>query len=254
MALDLLGEGFDLHGGGIDLAFPHHENERAQAVGVGRAFACHWVHNGLVEVAGEKMSKSLGNFTSLTDLLERFDPRSFRLLVLQSHYRSPMEVTESTVGQAERAVERLDDMARRFVLGETPTDDTVEQSLRRGADREAVESFVARMDDDLDTPSAMAGVFDLAHRAHQAADAGNDEEGRRLAATAAVLCGALGLSLRVVSDGVDDVSAELVAERDAARAAGDWDRADAIRRTLEDNGWIVEDTPGGTRLHRRSGP
>jgi cysteinyl-tRNA synthetase len=93
MALDLLGEGFDLHGGGIDLAFPHHENERAQAVALGRDFAHHWTHSGLVVApGGEKMSKSLGNFTSLTDLLSRTDPRAYRLLVLRSHYRAPMEV------------------------------------------------------------------------------------------------------------------------------------------------------------------
>src|SRR5205814_9759644 len=93
MALDLLGEGFDLHGGGEDLAFPHHENERAQAVALGKDFARRWMHNGWVEVEGTKMSKSLGNFTSLTDLLAQTDSRAYRLLVLRSHYRSPIEVT-----------------------------------------------------------------------------------------------------------------------------------------------------------------
>ena len=97
MSLDLLGDGFDLHGGGMDLAFPHHENERAQAVAVGRPFARRWVHNGFVEVGGEKMSKSLGNFTNLLDLIDEHDPRAYRLLVLQAHYRSPVEVTPGTV-------------------------------------------------------------------------------------------------------------------------------------------------------------
>ena len=101
MSLDLLGDGFDLHGGGRDLAFPHHENERAQAVAEGRPFARHWVHNGWVEVDGTKMSKSLGNFTSLTDLLARSDGRAYRLLVLRAHYRSPIEVTAGTVADAE---------------------------------------------------------------------------------------------------------------------------------------------------------
>ena len=114
MSLDLLGDGFDLHGGGQDLAFPHHENERAQAVADGRPFARHWVHNGWVEVAGKKMSKSLGNFTSLTHLLARSDGRAYRLLVLRSHYRSPIEVTADTVADAEKALERLDGLARRF--------------------------------------------------------------------------------------------------------------------------------------------
>ena len=252
MALDLLGDDFDLHGGGIDLAFPHHENERAQAVGVDRAFARHWVHNGFVLVGEEKMSKSLGNFTSLTDLLARADARAFRLLVLRSHYRKPIEVTQATVGDATQAVDRLDELARRFELDPVPPDLTADVAIERGADRDAVESFLARMDDDLDTPGALAGIFELVRRANHAADAGDADEGRRLAVTVAVLCSALGLRLRSAAVDLDDATARLVAERDAARARGDWDRADAIRAALEDRGWVVEDTPDGTRLHRRS--
>src|SRR5262245_45410567 len=124
MSLELLGEGFDLHGGGQDLAFPHHENERAQAVALGQTFARHWVHNGFVEVGGEKMSKSLGNFTNLLDLLEEHDARAYRLLVLRSHYRAPIEVSKETVADAEAALERLDSFARRFAgsagAGATP--------------------------------------------------------------------------------------------------------------------------------------
>ncbi len=118
MSLDLLGEGFDLHGGGQDLAFPHHENERAQAVADGKAFARHWVHNGWVVVEGTKMSKSLGNFTSLPDLLSQHDARAYRLLVLRAHYRSPIEVTPDTVADAEKGLARLDSLARRFSVGD----------------------------------------------------------------------------------------------------------------------------------------
>ena len=118
MSLDLLGEGFDLHGGGIDLIFPHHENERAQAVADGRRVRPYWVHNGWVTVDGTKMSKSLGNFTTLTEFLERHDARAYRLLVLRARYRSPMEVTPETVADAEKALERLDTLARRFSVGE----------------------------------------------------------------------------------------------------------------------------------------
>jgi cysteinyl-tRNA synthetase len=250
---DLLGEGFDLHGGGMDLAFPHHENERAQAVGLGRAFARHWVHNGFVEVEGEKMSKSLGNFTSLTDLLARADARAYRLLVLQSHYRSPMEITPVTVEQASQALARLDDLARRFALDDTPTDITAETGARLGADPGAVESFVEKMDDDLDTPAAMSTVFELVRRAHAAGDGGRHDEGRRLAVTASVLCGALGLVLGPATVDLDTATAARVAERDAARGRGDWERADSIRRSLETDGWVVEDGPDGTRLHRRPG-
>jgi cysteinyl-tRNA synthetase len=250
MSLDLLGEDFDIHGGGLDLAFPHHENERAQAVGLDRRFARHWVHNGWVMVGAEKMSKSLANFTSLTDLLERADARAYRLLVLRAHYRSPIEVTPSTIEQAEQGLARLDDMARRFDLATPEGAATAAAATEEGADAGAVAAFIEHMDDDLDTPGALGGIFDLARRAHSAADDGEPEEGRRLAVTAAVLCNALGLPL-VGSEGeLDAEVAALVSERDGARNAGDYPRADAIRAELEARGWVVEDGAGGTRLHR----
>ncbi|HEY5244972.1 MAG TPA: cysteine--tRNA ligase, partial [Acidimicrobiales bacterium] len=174
MSLDLLGDDFDLHGGGQDLAFPHHENERAQAVAEGRPFARHWVHNGWVMVGGEKMSKSLGNFTSLTDLLARSDARAYRLLVLRSHYRSPIEVTAETIADAEKGLARLDALARRFSLADPlPVADPVVagEGPAAGADAAEVERFDERMDDDLDTPGALAGIFDLVSRANAAADA-----------------------------------------------------------------------------------
>jgi cysteinyl-tRNA synthetase len=253
MSLDLLGEDFDLHGGGLDLAFPHHENERAQAVGLGRAFARHWVHNGWVMVEGEKMSKSLGNFTSLTDLLERADARAYRLLVLRAHYRSPIEVTPSTVDQAEKSLERLDALARRFDLPPLAPGLGAADAVEVGADADAVASFVEHMDDDLDTPGALAEIFDLARRAHSALDEGDRDEGRRLALTVAVLCGALGLTLGESEPGLDDETAALVADRDRARGAGDYEQADRDRRELEARGWVVEDGPEGTRLRRRPG-
>jgi cysteinyl-tRNA synthetase len=255
MSLDLLGEDFDLHGGGIDLAFPHHENERAQAVGLGRAFARHWVHNGHVMVEGEKMSKSLGNYTSLIDLLDQADPRSYRLLVLRAHYRSPIEVTRSTIDQAEKALARLDDLARRFDLSipsEAEVTTVGAAGVDASADPDALASFIEHMDDDLDTPGALAQIFDLARRAHSVADAGDPDEGRRLAATVALLCGALGLPLTGLGPGLDPETAALVAQRDRARSDGHYDEADVLRQTLEAQGWVVEDGPEGTRLYRRS--
>ena len=181
MSLDLLGDGFDLHGGGQDLAFPHHENERAQAVADGRDFARHWVHNGWVEVEGTKMSKSLGNFTSLTDMLERSDGRAYRLLVFRAHYRSPIEVTTQTVADAEKGLDRLDALARRFgipdLLAASGRGYVVEASDAGDADPAALASFRTRMDDDLDTPGALAGVFELVTAAHSVADAGDADEG-----------------------------------------------------------------------------
>ncbi|MEM7326024.1 MAG: cysteine--tRNA ligase, partial [Actinomycetota bacterium] len=130
MSLDILGEGFDLHTGGLDLVFPHHENERAQAVALGRDFARHWMHHGFVELGGEKMSKSLGNVKNLLDLTEQYDPRSYRLLLLQSHYRSPIEVTDETMTAAGAALDRLDAFARRTAdLGGSPDRAVLDQFI-----------------------------------------------------------------------------------------------------------------------------
>ena len=261
MSLDLLGDGFELHGGGQDLIFPHHENERAQAVAEGREFARHWMHNGWVTMEGEKMSKSLGNFTSLSDLLARSDARAYRLLVLRSHYRSPIEVTPDTVADAEAGLARLDELARRFDLADPlasgPVVDPRLDGGNGGAggdglDSVAVTRFRERMDDDLDTPGALAGVFDLVRRANAAADAGDMVGAGRAATTAGLLCAALGLALRGGSgDEVDPATAELVRLRDQARAERDWVRADALRTELEEKGWVVEDGPDGTRIRRQ---
>jgi cysteinyl-tRNA synthetase len=262
MSLDLLGDGFDLHGGAIDLIVPHHENERAQAVATGRAFARHWVHNGWVTADGEKMSKSLGNFTSLDDLLARSDPRAYRLLVLRSHYRSPIEVTPETVKDAEAGLARLDELARRFDLGDLlAAGPVVDRGAGEGTDGEveggaieagAVARFRSRMDDDLDTPGAVAAVFDLVRRANGAADAGDAPGAVRSARTAGLLCAALGLPLIGRSEvEIDEESADRVRRRDQARDVGDWAEADSLRSDLEGSGWVVEDSPEGTRLRRR---
>jgi cysteinyl-tRNA synthetase len=255
MSLDLLGDGFDIHGGGVDLIFPHHENERAQAVAEGREFSHYWVHNGWVTVDGTKMSKSLGNSTTLPEFLAAHDPRSYRLLVLRARYRTPFEVTPDTVVDAEKALERLDTLARRFSVGEmlirTEGGYVVEGiAPATGLDAAAVAAFRGHMDDDLDTPGALAGVFDLVTAAHSSADAGDTERGQLLAHTAAVLAAALGLSLRGEAETVDDQSAALVSARDEARAARDFARADALREELTAMGWTVEDTPSGTAIRR----
>jgi cysteinyl-tRNA synthetase len=238
MSLDLLGDGFDLHGGGIDLAFPHHENERAQAVADGHRFARRWVHNWMVVVdGGVKMSKSLGNTMSLPEMLDRYDPRAYRLLVLQSHYRSPMTVSEATLVAASRTLEGLDGFAREFAGA-------------RGSksDPEIVGRFVARMDDDLDAPNAVAGIFTAMREARAAT-------GERAQALAAAVLDiwevALGLRL---DDGMGEIPPGAQAKaalRDEARAARDWVRADELRSELTAEGYVVEDTPGGTTLRRK---
>jgi cysteinyl-tRNA synthetase len=240
MSLDLLGEGFDIHGGGIDLAFPHHENERAQAVADGKAFARRWVHNGHVQVGGEKMSKSLGNFRTLTEMLEVVDPRAYRLVVLQSHYRAPVEVTGGTVEAASNTLAGLDAFARRVA------------DLPAGpADARALDRFRAAMDDDLDTPRAVAELMSLVKAANSALDAGDPAAAAPLAAAVGEMANAVGLNL---VGGTGEIPAEvtdLLARREEARARRDFAAADDIRDRLDALGWVVEDTPEGPRVHRK---
>jgi cysteinyl-tRNA synthetase len=248
MSLALLGDGFDLHGGGLDLKFPHHENERAQSVALGRPFARHWAHNGWVMVEGEKMSKSLGNFTSLTDLLARSDGRAYRLLVLRSHYRAPIEVTTETIADAERGLSRLDGLARRMGLETTST--PVVLSDATGLDGAAVARFTELMDDDLQTPQALGLVFELISDANSALDAGDANRASVLGGTVVALAGAMGLAVSGAAAVIDEETLILARERDEARAAKDFARSDAIRDQLQAAGWIVEDTADGTALHR----
>jgi cysteinyl-tRNA synthetase len=241
MSLDLLGEGFDLHGGGLDLQFPHHENERAQAVALGREFSRRWMHNGmLVDAQGHKMSKSVGNVISLPELLKRWDPRVYRLLVLQSHYRSPLRVGEESFEGAQETLKRLDSFARRA------------RAVGAGVAAEpgVVARFRTRMDSDVDTAGALAVLFDALRDANAALDRGDPERASPLAAAVLDLSAALGLRARTEEEKVDAAAQELVRRRDEARRARDFAAADALRDQLVALGWVVEDGPEGTRVHR----
>ncbi len=238
MSLDLLGEGFDLHCGGQDLKFPHHENERAQAVALGRTFANHWMHHGfVVDGEGEKMSKSLGNVANLLDLMEHYDPRAYRMLLLQSHYRGPVAVGQDNIDASVKALAGLDAFAAR-----TSSLATAEP------DAEVLARFRERMDDDLDTPGANAIMFDTVRRANAALDAGGAEAGALVAAVHQ-MCTAFGLVLNTGGD-VPAEAAAKAAALDAARAAKDFATADALRADLQADGWTVETTKAGTTLRR----
>ena len=238
MSLELLGEGFDLHCGGADLRFPHHENERAQAVALGKEFAAHWMHNGfVVDAEGEKMSKSLGNVANLLDLVEKYDPRAYRMLLLQTHYRSPVRVGQDNIDAAVKALAGIDGFfARVDTNGATP-------------DEAVLGNFRTAMDNDLDTPAATALMFDTLRRANAAVDAGNIDEAAALASAVREMCAAFGLGINDVAD-VDDEILAKAAALDAARAAKDFAAADALRGELQSAGYVVETTKDGTRVRR----
>jgi len=239
MSLDLLGEGFDLHCGGMDLKFPHHENERAQAVALGKTFAKHWMHNGfVVDTEGEKMSKSLGNVANLLDLVEHYDPRAYRLVLLQTHYRGPVRISQDNIDASVNALAGLDSFAAR----------TVSVSSGSAPDGDVMVKFRDFMDNDLDTPSAVALLFETVRAANTALDA-DDSRAAQLSAAVHEICQAFGLELKQAVAVPQDIATKAAA-LDAARSAKDFATADVLRGELMAAGWIVETNKAGTTVRR----
>ena len=240
MSLQLLGEGFDLHCGGADLRFPHHENERAQAVALGKTFANHWMHNGfVVDTEGEKMSKSLGNVTNLLDLVEHYDPRAYRMLLLQTHYRSPVRVGQDNIDASVKAVGSIDGFFARMA----------EVSNNATADEATLQAFRTAMNNDLDTPGATALMFDTIRKANAALDVKDDALAGALAGAVKEMCVAFGLQVNAFAEVSTDI-AEKAVQLDAARAARDFATADALRNELQAAGYVVETTKEGTKVRR----
>jgi cysteinyl-tRNA synthetase len=244
MSLEILGEGFDLHGGGDDLVFPHHENEIAQAEGAGYEFARYWAHSAMVTVGGEKMSKSVGNFTNLAEALDAHGPRALRLLALQTHYRRAMEMNDTQLGAAASAVRGLDNLVRRADA----------EGITGGTARE-VPAFSEAMDDDFGTPEALATIFSLAKEANAAIDAGDHGAAADLIASVRDLTAVLGIDIGIERAATSDEASwidERIEARNAARERKDWSGADAIRDELHAAGIELEDTSNGT-IWRRAG-
>ncbi len=273
MSLKYLGNGFDIHGGGDDLIFPHHENEIAQSeCYTGSApFVRYWVHNGMIRINDEKMSKSLGNFVTAGQLLERFPPQAIRLFMLETHYRNPLNFTWEAVEEAERGWRRLENaLAAAEHLLSLPPDEGAGagtpggEALAEEAAR-AERRFAEAMDDDFNTALALAALFDLARainaacclpdfRPSDSARAGLEAARRTLSA----LLGVLGFRRDAAAGGDGRLVRgliELVIElRQEARQQRDYERADRIRARLAELGVTLEDTPQGTRYRLASTP
>ena len=247
MALKYLGAAFDIHGGGIDLRFPHHENEQAQSRAAGYRFASYWVHNAWITTAGEKMSKSLGNSLSIPAVIQRVRPIDLRFYLVAAHYRSHVEFSFEALDEAASAFQRIENFLTRAreVLGDVPV----------GSWRA---EFEEAMDDDLGTPAAVAAIHDLVREGNKMLAVGASEDLRAAAGSVRAMLGVLGVdpmdqlwaarsSAREqrLSTAVDALVSSLLERRARARAEKDFAAADAIRDQLNEAGIVIEDTPHG---------
>jgi cysteinyl-tRNA synthetase len=245
MSIKFLGEQIDIHGGGQDLIFPHHENEIAQSecfTGK-KPFVKYWMHNGLLQMGAEKMSKSIGNLITIRDALQKYSADGIRLFILGSYYRNPLTYSENAIQAAEKGAERL----RQALSGQAKT--TGANKVDAAAYRQ---HFIEYMDDDFSTPQAIALLFDLAREINRGNDEGNDTSEARI--TLAELAGVLGLTLKEAEQSVGDAGRFidlLISTRKKLREAKQFQLADEIRNKLVELGIALEDTPQGTAWKRK---
>jgi len=246
MSLKYLGNTLDIHGGGQDLIFPHHENEIAQSESFtgSKPFVQYWLHNGLLQLGEEKMSKSLGNLVTIKETLQKYSADALRIFILSSHYRSPLTYSEEALEASERGATRLRESVRSEEKDETNGSQ---------ADIDTYQSrFIEAIDDDFNTPQALATLFDLAREMNRLRDAGSGVGKRQ--ALLIKLSGILGLTLKPPEKGL--IEAEpfiklLISTRERLRQAKQWQLADEIRANLDEAGIILEDTPKGTIRKRK---
>ncbi len=262
MNLAELGEQIDIHGGGNDLIFPHHENEIAQTESyTGKQFARYWIHNGMLQLGGEKMSKSLGNIVSIKDFLKVRDADVMRMLVLMGSYRAPLIFNDETQDAAEKSLERLKAALRPGPSAQSGGAPHPERSATQTKERHVVEglasqaestkqSFTDAMDDDFNTPLALAALYELVKAINTARDNGaNDEQLKSAQGTLRELTNVLGLRLQE-KQGSSEQDAQVLAlieERDEARKQKQWARSDEIRDQLKEMGVTIEDSKDGTK-------
>jgi cysteinyl-tRNA synthetase len=261
MAGKYLGPEFDIHGGGLDLRFPHHENELAQSTAAGQRFARYWMHNALLTTAGEKMSKSLGNGALVSEVIKRFPARAVRLYLAQPHYRSTIEYSDDSLAESVAALDRIDNFVARAteLVERTPVSGGSGGVVPPSEARTAVpDGFVAAMDDDLGTPAAVAVLHAVVREGNIALESGDHDALRARLGEVTGMLQILGLDadspywagqgnderLRPVVDGL---VAELLAQRETARQRRDFAAADTIRDSLAALGVEISDTPAGPR-------
>jgi cysteinyl-tRNA synthetase len=255
MATKYLGSSFDIHGGGLDLRFPHHENELAQSRAAGDGFAGFWMHNGMVTYEGEKMSKSVGNTISPAEMLRLASPRVVRYYLGQAHYRSVLDYRPTSLQEAAAAVERIDGFVAK-ASAHARSEAGTESAGNREADPAAAlpPAFTAAMDDDLNVPQALAALHDSVRAGNTALASGNAAGASNALAAVLAMTGALGLDAAIDPGGsgtgpeyqaLDALVRSRLEERRAAREAKDWATADAIRDSLSAAGIAVEDSSGG---------
>ncbi|MGI6239584.1 MAG: cysteine--tRNA ligase [Christensenellales bacterium] len=256
MSMKYLGETFDIHCGGVDLVFPHHENEIAQSEGAtGKPFAKYWMHNGFINVDGRKMSKSEGNFFTVRDILKEFDPEAVRMFLLSAHYRSPINFSRALVTQAKSALERLynarDNAA--FLLEGAPAREMNEPERALCAQGErAVREFEDAMADDLNTADAFGVIFEFVREMNTALTAQNAPCAAAIEAALShlkTMTDVLGLLWKEADTTPDEIK-RLVAARTDAKAARDFAEADRLRGEIAARGYLVEDTPKGPKVRK----
>jgi len=250
MNLAELGEQIDIHGGGNDLIFPHHENEIAQTESyTDKPFARYWVHNGMLQLGGEKMSKSLGNIISIKDFLAKRDADVMRMLVLSGNYRAPLIFNDETQDAAEKNLERLKAALRPASPSASGLSADAASGLASQADS-TKESFINAMDDDFNTPLALAALYELVKAINTARDGGaNDEQLKPAQSMLRELTNVLGLRLQEKQGSSEDEAhvIALIEERTEARKQKNWARSDEIRDQLKEMGVTIEDSKDGTK-------
>ena len=256
MSSDILGDKFDIHGGGIDLIFPHHENEIAQSEGAGKEFAKYWIHHGLLTINGQKMAKSLGNFVTIQDTLRKYHPDVLKIFYLQAHYSSPIDFSWEKMEEAKSAYERIDILMKKLdrVFGTRDVSKVVTGGM--GAIGQFKDKFIEYMDDDFNTPRALSVLFDMINRCNKELESDDEYKNFKLRYAMDIIKEISDIfGFTFLKDNLTEMSDTKVtiaiAMREQLRKEKKFKEADDIRKNLEEKGIILEDTKDGTTWRRK---